>query len=110
MNDELFDLTATPEFDAAVKLHRPGLEARDVTFTFRPLEHDAYALWLERLRGAEGPAAAAPVLFEIIVGWKGIKQPYTSDSLQLLLKRYPRAAADIFTGYRDELHGARQKN
>jgi hypothetical protein len=49
-------------------------------------------------------------LGEIIVGWSGVDQAYSADTLAMLIDEYPSASTELFDTFRRELFEAKRKN
>lgn len=105
----MFKLAPNPTFRAKVTIPTPG-DAPDgvIEFEFRHKtlgEMKRYAAELQ----APGVDDAGK-LAEIIVGWSGVEEEYSRESLGKLIDNFPAATTAIVAGYVRELAGARLGN
>ena len=103
----MFKLQPNPTFKARVPITIPGQpKPADVEMEFKHLSREAVKTYFEQLPGKTD----AEALDEIVVGWSGVDQAYSTEALAVLLDNYPSAAASIFETFRRELFEARAKN
>jgi hypothetical protein len=100
-------LQPNPTFTAAVALSVPGQDKpAKITVTFKHLARPQIRDFFGNLEGKTDLDA----LGAIISGWSGIDEPFSEESLALLLDNYPAAAGELFEAFRRELLEARAKN
>lgn len=103
---DLFTVDLLPEFVAPVELSRPGKPSVAVDFHFLHQDREQLKEWGVLVK--EKPEAA---IAKIVVGWgKGMKQAYSPDYLQALLRNYYNAAGEIIDAYAKGIREARRKN
>ncbi len=103
----MFKLQSNPTFKAKVDISVAG-QARpaEIEVEFKYLSKAAIKEYFDRLQGKDD----AEALVEIVVGWSGVDEAYSAESLALLINNYPAAAADLFEAFRRELLEAKRKN
>ena len=105
----MFKLQPNPTFTAKVGITVAGqIKPAEVEFEFKHLSRKQVSAFFDRLRDEKIEDAEA--LGEIVVGWKGIDQPYSAETLATLLDNYPAAARDLFAAFSRELMESRAKN
>jgi len=103
----MFKLQPNPTFKAKVSITIPGQDKPAlVEMEFRHMSREAVKGFFESAAGKTDAEALA----DIVVGWSGVDQAYTSEALAVLLDNYPSAAGGIFEAFRRELFEARAKN
>lgn len=103
----MFKLQPKPSFKARINLSVAGeVKSPEVTIEFKYFTKPAVKDFFEQVAGKTDAEALA----EIIVGWSGIDQPYSTENLAMLVDNYPAAATDLFEAFRVELLEAKRKN
>lgn len=103
----MFKLQPNPTFKARVSITIAGQDKPAmVEMEFKHLSREAVREYFETLGGKTDTEALAV----IVVGWSGVDQAYSAESLAILLDNYPSAAKSIFDTFRSELFEARAKN
>jgi hypothetical protein len=103
----MFKLQANPTFTARVPISVPGAEkAPEITVEFKHFTRVGIKKFWEDAAGKED----ADILADIIVGWKGVDQPYSKEALETLLDMFPAANRDLFAAFNTELFESRRKN
>ena len=104
----MFKIQPNPTFTAKVGISVPGTaKPAEIEVEFKFLKRSAVKEFWDTLTGDRKDAEA---LAEVIVGWKGVDQPYSPAALETLLDNYPAAARDLFNAFSNELMASRQKN
>lgn len=103
----MFKLQPNPTFTARAEISVAG-EAKpaQIEAEFKHLGREALRAYFEALDGKSDLDALA----EILVGWKGVDEPYSVAALEVLLDNYPSAALGFFDAFRREALGAKAKN
>lgn len=103
----MFKLQPNPTFWARAEISVAG-EAKpaQIEAEFKHLGREALRGYFEALEGKSDLDALA----EILVGWKGVDEPYSAAALEVLLDNYPSAALGFFEAFRREALGAKAKN
>ncbi len=100
-------LQPNPTFSCPVSLTVPGQEVKAIiTVTFKHLAKSALR---EFFAGLDGKTDAE-ALGAIVVGWSGVDEAFSAETLAVLLDNYPAAAGELFEAFRRELFEARAKN
>ncbi|MEI7682665.1 MAG: phage tail assembly chaperone [Betaproteobacteria bacterium] len=102
----MFNFTLDPTFKTKFRLQLPGGKSVPVTVEFKYFNRDQVRDYFDNLSGKNDPESLA----EIIVGWDGLGEAYSLDSITELCKRLPSAATQFFDAWRGELFEARRKN
>ncbi len=103
----MFKLQPNPTFKAKVGISVAGAaKPVEIEVEYRYLKKSAVKEFFDNLEGKNDGEALA----EIVVGWTGIDQPYSTEALALLLDNYPASARDLFGAFSRELLEARTKN
>ena len=100
-------LQPNPTFTIPVPLSVPGQESKAVVqVTYRHLSVNGLRDFYSALSGKTNLDGLA----EIITDIAAVDEPFSKEALGKLLDNYPRAGAELFEAYRNELLGAREKN
>lgn len=98
-------LNPDPTFNAKVEIHVPGKEPAEVVFTFKHRDRDELKAFAEAMKDMKD----VDVIMNMAIAWD-LTDPFTPDSIALLVKKYFTAAAATFNAYLRELTGAKEKN
>ena len=102
---EIFKLEPEPSFWASVEIPVPGgVKTIHVRFKYRNI--DEFAAFLQEIKDMEDIDA----LMLMIEEWQGPDAAFSRETLQRLLRNYPRATRPLYKTYRSELLGAAEKN
>ncbi len=102
-----FKLQSNPTFKAKVGISIAGdSKPAEIEVEFKYLSKTAIKTYFDSLQGKTD----ADALDDIIVGWNGVDQPYSTEALATLIDNYPAAASDLFEAFRRELIEAKRKN
>lgn len=106
MNEkEIFKLEPAPSFWTPVELPIPGGVATiRVRYTYRNV--DDFAAFVQTIKDM----ADVDALMLMIEEWSGPDAAFSKETLQRLLRNYPRATRALYKTYRTELLGAPEKN
>lgn len=103
----MFKLQPNPTFKAKVGISVAGAaKPVEIEVEYRYLKKSEVKEYFENLSGKDDAQALA----EIVVGWSGPDQAYSTETLALLLENFPAAARDMFGAFSRELLEARTKN
>lgn len=105
----MFSLEPKPVFWSSVRLTVPGEPEPgllELQFAHKPT--DELRRWLDTARDRN--IGDAETLAEVVRDWRGVDSPFSPQALEVLLRNYPAAAAEIFEQYLRALTESRAKN
>ena len=103
----MFKLQPNPTFKVKVALSVAGQsKPAEIEVEFKYLTKPEFAELFENVDGKSD----LDVLGQIIVGWSGVDQAYSTEALALLLDNYIPAASELVESFVNGLRNAKQKN
>lgn len=103
----MFKLQPNPTFKTKVQLSVAGQsKGVEIEVEFKYLTKPQFAELFDNVDGKSD----IDVLSQIIVGWSGVDQAYSTESLALLLDNYIPAAGELIEAFVNGLRMAKQKN
>lgn len=100
-----FKLDVAPTFSAVVDIPVHGSEPVAVKFEFKHRAKADLVKWLDCAAGRSD----TETLEDVLAGWE-LDDPFSKESIELLVQNYAGAAPAIVERYIDELIQARRKN
>lgn len=104
----LFEIVASPTFEATAEVPTPGGEPRPLRLVFKHKTRDDASAFMER-KPQEGDTDGS-VLDEIVADWKNVKEKYSAENMTTLCQNFPGAPEAIILAYYTELGLMRRKN
>lgn len=98
-------LTPDPTFVGTVEIHVPGKESAEIEFTFKYRDRDELKVFAEAMNTMED----ADIIMNMATAWD-LTDPFTKESVEVLVKKYYTAPRATFEKYLQELTGAKEKN
>ena len=100
-----FSLNPEPTFKAKVGIPVPGKGIARIDFEFNYFDRDEYVALFQQdpMPNDKG------LIMQIVRGW-GLDDEFNEDSVELLLKKYQKAAAAIMTTFCEEIGPSRMGN
>lgn len=98
-------LAAAPTFKANVMIPLPGKKPTPVEFVFKGRTRNQFREFVEGLADRED----VDVILDIASGWD-LEDPFSKESVELLVQNYLGAAKAVIEKYLTELTGARLGN
>jgi hypothetical protein len=104
-----FKLQPAPTFTAPVDIPVPGDGFSKVVFTFKYRDRQQMKTFLDRIAKPDEPITDAEMIEDMCSGWE-LTDPFTRESIDLLVLNYIGATSAIFDKYLEEHTKARAKN
>lgn len=98
-------LNPDPTFSAKVEIHVPGKEPAEIEFVFKYRDKDE----LKEFAEAMATMGDADIILNLASGWD-LTNPFTKESVEVLVKKYYTAPKATFDKYLQELTGGKEKN
>lgn len=94
----MFTIQPKPTFVSEVEIPTADGVAK-IKFEFAHKGRKALTKFIDSLTVEGEPRDDADALGEIVVGWKGVDQPFSQEALATLVDNYPAAAKSLFNAY-----------
>lgn len=98
-------LTPDPTFLGKVEIHVPGKEPAEIEFTFKYRDKEELKVFAEAMATMED----ADIILNLATAWD-LSDPFTKESVEVLVKKYYTAPKATFDKYLQELTGGKEKN
>ncbi|MDQ0082944.1 phage gp29-like protein [Variovorax boronicumulans] len=98
-------LNPEPTFPAKVEIHVPGKEPAEIEFTFKHRDREELKDFAEAMKQMED----VDIILNLATAWD-LTDPFSKESVEVLVKKYYTAPKATFDTYLRELTGAKEKN
>ena len=106
----MFKLQPNPTFKTEVSIPVPGAKPGKINIEFKHMGKKALQAFFESLQSEGEQRSDVDALGDLVAGWSGVDEKFSTENLEVFLDAYPGAAMALFDAYRAEVLEARTKN